>query len=108
MTSEWEDLVKWAGVTSNASRVVEFASFARESGLCELLYRLGAPKFGGNLETVGLKGAYAAGWADLMTVLFKMSSEGKSNKVDIGDPDFGGIQAALSRGDLKPEDLVKK
>ena len=78
----------------------------QESGILEVLYRLGIPGKHSSTEMAAMDGQWANGFQSALTQLehfIEIFQPRLEKPLEV--PDFGGTSEALKRGDLRREDL---
>lgn len=98
----------------NETKIIHYNNGLRElqkSGVIDLMRRIGTPRvlFGETSSAMAHEGAWAAGYQaaleNLVNFLDMFTPEQMEKAEKLGAPDFDGTEAALRRGDLRPEDL---
>lgn len=109
MTIIDDQISKWLGNEANVANYRKGIELLEDSGLLNLLQRMGIPNFvhgGSDVNAMAAQAAYSSGFQTALENLKffeKKYREIVAVKNEV--PDFGGALAAFERGDLRKEEL---
>lgn len=104
-----QQIAEWLKNTAKVAEYRQGLALLESSGVLMLLQRMGIPNFIGMGSDVQVMAAQAAHSSGQQTMLENIRyfeekyTERVMLKTDV--PDFGGLAAAIKRGDLRKEDL---